>query len=184
MSSDFLGDRRRALEDSFFAQQDRQLLDRLREEVKKEDLAKASGITDEAVLDSLVEAGFSADAVAALALAPLVAVAWADGKLDDKEREALLQSSSSEGIEPGSPSHDLFQGWLASAPGDDLVPAWKSFVAAASQGMGDAAAKSFHADVIGRARKVAQAAGGVLGVGSISAAEKQVLDDLESAFSS
>lgn len=184
MSSDFLGDRRRALEDSFFAQKDRLLLDRLREEVKKEDLAKASGITDDSILDTLVEAGFSADAVAALALAPLVAVAWADGKLDDKEREALLTASSDEGLDAGSAAHELFQGWLQSAPGDDLVPAWKSFVAAAVKEMSEAAAKSFQEDLLGRARKVAQAAGGILGVGSISGAEQVVLTDLESAFSS
>ena len=184
MSSDFLGDRRRALEDSFFALQDRQLLDRLREEVKKEDLAKASGITDDRVLDTMVEAGFAANAVAALSLAPLVAVAWADGKLDDPEREALLRASSEEGLVSGSPAHELFECWLKSAPGDELVRAWKSFVAAASEGLGEAAAQSFRAEILGRARKVAQAAGGMLGVGSISAAEQQVLKDLESAFSS
>jgi hypothetical protein len=36
---------------------------------------------------------------------------------------------------------------------------------------------------LGRARAVAEAAGGFLGLGSISAAEKKMLDQLERAFS-
>lgn len=181
---DFLADRRKALEDSFFAKKDRVLLEQMKKEVTKDELAKASGIGDDSILDTLVAAGFSADAVAALSLAPLVAVAWADGKLDDRERSALLDASSDEGLVEGSVARDLFEGWLNEAPSNDLVPAWKAFVTAAVGGMAEPAAATFRDDLVGRARQVATAAGGILGLGSISSAEQEVLDDLESAFSS
>ena len=55
MSKEFLGDRRAALEEAFFAKKDRELLQRLREldqaRQTKEGLSAASGITDESVLE-------------------------------------------------------------------------------------------------------------------------------------
>lgn len=183
--SDFLADRRRALEDSFFAKRNQLLLEGLKTEVKKEQLAQASGITDDTVLETLVEAGFSSETVAALALAPLVAVAWADGKLEDGERAALLKASSDEGIADDSTARELLENWLKEAPDKNLVPAWKGFVAAATADITTpAAVAAFRDKVLGRARKVAQSAGGILGVGSISPSEQQVLKDLESAFPS
>jgi hypothetical protein len=58
MSKDFLHERERALEEAFFAEQDQALLRRLRDadakRTKKQALAEASGITDDAVLEKLV----------------------------------------------------------------------------------------------------------------------------------
>ncbi len=54
-----LGDRVRNLEDEFFRQEDERLMQRLRElkqrEASREALAKASGITNQAILDALLE---------------------------------------------------------------------------------------------------------------------------------
>jgi hypothetical protein len=77
----------------------------------------------------------------------------------------------------------LFENWLQEAPDENLVSAWKAFVGAAVDGFSEPAA-AFRHDLIGRAKKVAQAAGGILGLGSISSSEQKVLDDLESAFPS
>ena len=56
MSEDFLGDRRKALEEEFFAKHNRQLLQQLRQTTavgaQKEALAAASGITDAACLNN------------------------------------------------------------------------------------------------------------------------------------
>ncbi|NRA09926.1 MAG: hypothetical protein HRU02_17345 [Myxococcales bacterium] len=41
---------------------------------------------------------------------------------------------------------------------------------------------SLKEDAIGGARTVAEAAGGILGIGSVSGSEKAVLEDLASAF--
>jgi len=182
--TDFLRDREKALENSFFAQRDKELLSKLAQEVKKEQLAEASGIHEHAVLESLLAANLDPETIAALALVPLVATAWADQKLDEKEREALVAAIESEGIAAGSVAHDLISQWLDEAPGPDLVAAWKGYIGELIKKLPGDASTALRDDVLGRAKKVAQAAGGRLGVGSISRAEKKVLDDLESAFSS
>src|SRR5690242_6516966 len=80
MEREFLEDRRRGLEEAFFAQHDAALLRRLREageaKAKREALAAASGITDDALLDRLVALGISSETLTALSLIPMVAVAW------------------------------------------------------------------------------------------------------------
>ena len=59
MSEEILGERKKALENEFFAKENQRLLERLRKEREKlavkEALAQASNIQDEVLLDRLVE---------------------------------------------------------------------------------------------------------------------------------
>ena len=48
-------------------------------------LATATGIKDTGAIDRLIEQGISAETLASVGLIPLVAVAWADEKMDDKD---------------------------------------------------------------------------------------------------
>src|SRR5690606_26860332 len=108
MSSEFLDDRRKSLEDEFFHKESQKDLAKLREKLakqnSKDELRKASGMEDEAVLDRLVELGIGADTIAALSLVPLIKVAWADGAVQDREREAILQGAEDKGITKDSPA--------------------------------------------------------------------------------
>ena len=74
MSKPFLGDRRKAFEDIFFAKQDEKVLARLREEREKraaiEGLARASDIDDPELIERLVELGLDARSWTALSLVP------------------------------------------------------------------------------------------------------------------
>lgn len=182
----FLGDRRRALEESFFTQKNIQLLERLRQELasneEKKALAASSGISDPRVLDALLAANIRGETVAALALVPLVFVAWSDGKIDAKERQAILSGSETEGITKGSVSYELLDAWLSERPGDILFSAWTDFIRAAKNQMTSEALRSLQSDVLGRAERVATASGGLLGLGSISPAERATLQRLNDAF--
>ncbi|MFT5524400.1 MAG: tellurite resistance protein, partial [Pirellulaceae bacterium] len=113
MSSDFLGDRRQALENSFFAKKNAELLDQLRDQMqtesKRQAISDASGITDEVVLDELLAIGMDGQTVAALSLVPLVEVAWADGSIAADERAALNSACEEIGIKKGSPAFALLQ---------------------------------------------------------------------------
>jgi hypothetical protein len=97
MSSEFLGDRKKALEESFFAKQNAAVLERMREKRERdaaiEALSRTSNIADRAILEKLVELGIDAATWAALSLVPLVEVAWADGDVKAKEREAVLAAA-------------------------------------------------------------------------------------------
>lgn len=188
MSKEFLGDRERALEEAFFAQQDEALLRRLREadaaKSKKEALSAVSGIADDAVLNKLVALGVESAAVAALSVIPLVLVAWADGELDAKERGAVLSAAAEAGIDEKGAGYQLLSRWLATKPPPQLLATWTDYIRAISPTLNEGARRDLKANLLGRARKVAEAAGGFLGAGwKTSPAEKDVMARLEKAFS-
>lgn len=187
MAEDSWGERAKALEESFFMNRNRELLDELREHLKEEKeleaLAKVSGIKSETVLKELHAVEISAETVAALALVPMISIAWADGTVQDGERDAILEAAHSEGIETGTLTHKLLEGWLHDPPGPELLEAWKHYVQSVVGSFSPAGAAEFHQEIMDQARKVAKAAGGILGIHAISRAEQQLLDELDAAFS-
>ena len=187
MSNEFLGDRRAALEEAFFAKRDEELRRRLREldraRAKKEALAAASGITDDAVLEQLAALDIEADTLAALSVVPLVAVAWADGSIDEREREAAFSRAAEMGVAKQDVSQQLVARWLAEPPPSALLAAWKDYVGALAASRSAEECRVLKHGVMSRARAVAEAAGGFLGiVGTVSPDEQRVLSELEQAF--
>lgn len=186
-SPEILRDREKSLEEQFFAKHNEALKQRLREsrerESERERLARIAAIPDAAVLDILVDLGISADTWAAVSLVPLVEVAWADGSVASKERAAILAAAEASGITPGSPAHELLQGWLARRPDGRLLQAWGEYIVALCEGLLPDAKHALREQVLGRARSVAEATGGFLGLGrKISVEEAKVLEQLEKAF--
>jgi hypothetical protein len=187
MAEEFLGDRRRALEEEFFRRQERSTLERMRAEqatqTGREALAQASGLTDVAVLDRLIGLGIQTETLVAMGLVPLVLVAWADGTLDEKERRAIVSALGTAGIGMDSPAGQLIQSWLASTPPASLLQAWRAYMADLYKQLSAADRASLRDSVLNRARAVAEAAGGFLGLGTkISPAEEEVLRTLEGVF--
>lgn len=187
MDKEFLADRRRGLEEAFFAEQDAALRRRLRDadeaKARREALSAASGITDAAVLDKIAGLGLGGETLAALSVVPLVAVAWADGEMDARERDAVVSGAERSGLAEGSAAHRLLEGWLTQRPPPELLSAWTDYVAALSPTLGADARDALKAGVLGRARAVAEAAGGFYGLGPrVSEAERAVLSKLEGAF--
>jgi len=180
--------RGKTLEASFFARENARLCEKLREEAarvsRREALIAASGISDPAILDDLEELDVCAETVIALTLVPLIRVAWADGKIQDREREAIVRVAEDKGIVQGSTAHDLLESWLQTEPGDDVVASWTSCTQALIDRMHDEARASLRGRLLGNARAVAEAARGLLGLGAkVSAAEAAVLEDLERTLS-
>jgi len=187
MTGDAWRERGKALEDSFFRNVDQQLIDQLKQENQsdsmREELASVSGIQDEAVLDLFVELGVSPETVAALATAPLVEVAWSDGNLDDKEREALLEAATQYGAGEGTATRRLLESWLQQKPDESLLQAWSEYIAAVVAENSPETVEAIRMGLLNRARSVAEATGGFLGLGSkISNSEAAVLDRLAAAF--
>jgi hypothetical protein len=187
MSKDQLGDRAKAMEESFFAKQNEALRQRLREseetQTKKQALSAASGITDDALLDKLVALNLQGETLAALSLVPLVVVAWADGRIDSGERTAVLSAANSEGLHKDETSYQLLEQWLANPPPPDLLVKWKAYIQALSATLDNEARQALKSAILDRAREIANAAGGFLGIGGkVSKAEKAILEDLERSF--
>ena len=179
---------RRELEEGFFSPVRRELRTRIRDAERSRSermfaLADASGITNVSMLEKLVAFGVGSEALAALTLYPLIAVAWADGRVDRGERQTALAASEECGLKPDSHSYRLLVEWLDHAPPDRLLrEAWVSVVGELCAEMGDDQREDFRGEILARTRAVANATGGFLGLGKISRVEQQVLDELFAAF--
>ena len=185
MSSDFLNERKNALENQFFARQEQEALEKLRQKnagkARHQALKDASGISDDGVIAALDTAGIGPETLAALSLVPLVAVAWADGKLDDGEREAIERAASEAQI--AGPAQTMLQSWLAEAPEAGLLETWKAYIGALKDSLTVEAHAELRQHLVGGARVVAEAAGGFMGFGNkISNSEALVLDELDACF--
>lgn len=179
--------RKRALEEAFFKDLDGELLKRLQErkylEAQTEALSAVTGIKHLKVLDQLLKLDLCSETVIALYLVPLIEVAWADSKIQDDERAAILKAAESRGITHESPGYGLLESWLSHPLDADLLETWKAMIAALRDEMDAEALAEMKREVIEQARAVANAAGGFLGwTNKISSAEQAMLDELEAAF--
>lgn len=184
---EFLGDRKKALEEQFFDKQNRELVEKMRSQQRQQaaaqGLAQVSGISDEPLLRRLAELGIEPDTWAAISLVPLVEVAWADGAIEDKERRAVLTAAQKSGVEPGSPSHALLESWLTRRPDARLFAAWGEYIVSLCANLGSGEKERLRDGIVGRARQVAESAGGILGiVNKTSPEEEKILRELEKAF--
>lgn len=187
MSDDALNDRRKELEETFFRQQNQKLLDKLKAEkqkaLDKQGISQVSGITQDAVLERLVALNLNAETLAAFTLFPLVSVAWADGAIDAREKKAVLDAAEQSGLKPGTSAHGLLEGWLTQPPPPAVGEAWTAYVKALCQKLSAPDRALLKGELLGRARTVAEAAGGFLGMGSkVSKPEADALKALEAAF--
>jgi len=184
---EILRERGRSLEEEFFRREDARLKANLRLAAQRasarEAISRASGIKNPTVIDRLIELDVQPETVTALSLVPLVMVAWADGTLDAGERAAVLDRVDSAEFAPGSPARDLLEGWLTRKPDSKLLDAWAQLVAGLGEQMSREDMAALKAGLLDRARSVAGASGGFLGLGSkISSAEADVISRLERAF--
>jgi hypothetical protein len=181
-----LEERGKALENQFYEQENKEKLAAMKSKLDsqrtKDELRKASGMTDEAVLDKLVHLGLRANTIAALSLVPLIQVAWADGAIQDNERTAILQGAHGKGLEKGTDGYELLQTWLHKRPSDELIEAWEAYIKALAGQLNDEQRRLLKNQIVGFAKMVAAAAGGFLGIGRVSASEEKVLARIEAAF--
>jgi hypothetical protein len=177
---------RSSLEDAFFFEQDRTLVERRTELRKlaesKEVLGRVSGITNDAILERLVNLNIRPETLAALALLPLIEVVWADGEVDDTERVMVLAHATSQGIAVGSGEYKLLERWLAHRPRASLLNAWQHYMHGLCECLSRSERDILKEELMRNVRKAAEASGGFLGVGKISNQEEEVLAKLESSF--
>ena len=176
----------KALENLFYQQVDHKLLETMRgelaEQKAKEALRAVSGIGNEDVLTELVHIEVEPATLAAVSLIPLVAVAWADGKVTDAECERIVAAEEEANIDKDSPCHQLLNHWLESNPGDELLETWTHFVHELRGKLSEATAVSLDKDLMTRVHAVAKASGGYWSYGSVSPKEHKVLAKIKQAL--
>jgi hypothetical protein len=184
--SDALHKRQKALEEEFFAKKNQQLRDKLKatfdQEMTREKLKAATGITDPVVLERLIALQVRGETIAAFWLYPLVEVAWADGKLDGRERDAILEAAVAGGIERDSPGYEALEAAMADGPTEARRKVWFAYAKDLAARLDADERRRVRDDLVARARRVAEASGGLFGVGKVSAAEQRILDAVAGAF--
>ena len=174
------------LEEQFFSQMDQLLLDKLRKERSATETAEAimkvTGITDEKVATELAGVGITIETLTAFRLVPLVAVAWADDRLEENEREAVLTAAEKSGLDAADPAMAMLRSWLMKRPSAELFNAWCHYSKSLSASLNGQNRSVLQKEVLEQVSNIARSSGGVLGFGSISASEKAVIDRVEQAL--
>ena len=146
-------------------------------------LQTKAGIADPEVLADLKRVGITSASMTAFMLLPLVRLAWADSKIQNGEFESLLKAADDDGIAYGTPAYRLLNRWLEERPTEKVLDAWRNYAQALARELDEASLESFRQATLGRARRVAEASGGIFGLGEkISENERHVLHDLANAL--
>jgi len=124
MQDRIFGDREKAMEESYFRKEDARLLEKLRKKAPLDDIALALGeklqVDNPDLLQRVKSAGISLDTAAALFLAPLVQVAWAEESVTRPEHDAVLRIARERGIAAESPAYAQLESWLHNRPEDEI----------------------------------------------------------------
>jgi hypothetical protein len=172
--------------DNFFLKEDQKLIEKLREMRKlkesKEELSKVSGIKNEEILNKLVELKIRPEILASLSLIPLIEVAWADGKIDKKEKEAVLKAVEKSGISKDNPDYEIVSKWLEHKPSPHLLEAWEHYIQGLCENLTKEEISNLRNELISHAKEIASASGGFLGIAKISDSENKMLEKLSQAF--
>ena len=186
MTTDALHRRGEALENEYFQRVDRILLRQIRLEEERRDelrkLAKSAGLQDEDVVQHLLDAGIDASNVAALTLTPLIFVAWASGTVTTEQRRGVISVALRRGVNSNPTAFQLLEQWLHRPPRRELWNTWVEYAIAVHQRLPNATAEKLKDRLLNQAKQVAMASGGFLGIGTISAAEQRVIDEIKSVF--
>jgi tellurite resistance protein len=127
MSDRIFSDREKAMEADYFRKEEARLLEKLRQNAKLDDIAEALRdklqVDNPDLLAAVRDLGITAETAAAFFVAPLVQVAWAEGKVRKDEHAAVLKLAHERGIEENSPADQQLRDWLATRPSDALFDA-------------------------------------------------------------
>lgn len=171
-----------ALENRFFADLDRKLIEQLQAKSDAESLAKALGIEPGPLATALLKAGVSAQNALSLRLVPLILVAWADGRMEPEESQIVLDAAQKQGIQSNDPAGQLLANWLKTAPPADMISLWSDYAKAIISHLSASEAEQLRSAITSEIKAVANAAGGVLGWAAVSSGECKVMTAVENAL--
>ena len=124
MENRIFSEREQALEANYFRQEDARLLEKLRQRAPLDEIAAALRdklqVDNPDLLQRVRDLGITPDTASAFFVAPLVQVAWAEGKVSKQEREAVVRLAHVRGVEDNSPAHAQLLEWLKDRPSDAL----------------------------------------------------------------
>ena len=175
------------LEERFFKDMDQQLLARLKEqqqlEQSAESIMQVTGITDKDLAEEIAKLNVSVETLSAFRLVPLVAVAWADDRIDSSERFEITKAAEQTGIQADDPAMTMLNAWTERRPGPELLDAWCDYTRSLCGSINEQQRHVLKQEVLRQVRAVAEATGGMLGFGSVSPSEQATINRIDEALS-
>ena len=167
---DMIHERGRSLEDDYFRKKDKELVEKLQRaaeaERAKSEMGKAAGITDPAVLQELLDRGFTPQTVSLLPIVPILQTAWAEGGITPGERELIVRFARSE-------ADRQLVSWMSTRPSEAVFSHAGRLIRAMLDSGSSAGLNAD--DLVKYCESIASASGCVLGIGKISSEERQLL---------
>jgi hypothetical protein len=178
--------RGRSFEERYFHMKDAELVEKLhavfRRSLDRDELKKITGLSDEAILDRLLDLNVRGEMMTAFKLLPLVEIAWADGTLDHREADAVAHAASRFGVTPG-PAMERLREWLRRGPTPELRALWRRYAEELRKTLTPQQLDEFRDDLLKTARGIADCSGGVLNVFfNTSESEKRIIEAVRAAL--
>ena len=187
MGKDIFEKREMYLEQEYFRKKEFELLEKLKgvfqKKIDKESLRKASGVTNEELLDRMVDIQVKGEMMAAFQLYPLVEIAWADGDLSESESRSVLAAGEEHGIKPGTKAHEMLQQRLHRGPDPEVRKIWFLYADELKKALSPAELDTFRSDLLERARAVVAATGHLERLLIDVGGERRILAAIERALS-
>jgi hypothetical protein len=187
MGKDIFEKREMYLEQEYFRKKEFDLLEKLKgvfqKKMDKESLRKASGVTNEELLDRMVDIQVKGEMMAAFQLYPLVEIAWADGDLSESEARSVLAAGEEHGIKPGTKAHEMLEQRLHRGPDPEVRKIWFLYADELKKTLSPAELETFRADLLDRARAVVAATGHLERLLIDVGGERRILAAIEKALS-
>ena len=185
---DAFADLRKAKEDEFFLNREQALIEKLRQraaaEIEARRLGEALNIEDEQILQDLQALGFGPDVVKILFALPLIAVGWADGEISERER-SLIQELA--GVRGDDKAARQLQQWLDQKPPQEFLDRGLRLIGLLLKELPPEEGSKGGRELLSSAIRIAEVSGGILGLGSISAEERELIEriarEIQSAHS-
>jgi|SRR5215207_1918568 len=192
MEKDSFRERERAIEETYFRQQDAKLIERLRREAKLEDIATALAeklqVDNPDLLRRVRELGVTVDTAPAFFSAPLIQVAWAEGSVTKQEQDTVLRLACARGIEENSPAYTQILEWLRVRPADAIFDTAVEVINSGFSVLPPEEKEERIKRIVQACHEVAMASGSglakLLGLGGVSSDEASILDTITSTLRS
>jgi hypothetical protein len=167
---DALEKRRRISEETYFAREEQELIEKLRRKAEltaeHKEIGEAAGLADDELIADLMKFGFKRETISLLHLVPLIQLAWASDSVSSRERAAIVEAARSRGVVVGTMADAQLTAWLDVRPTDEFFEsatrAIRGFLTALSAEEWEAGVT----DIVACCTAVAKVSGGVLGLGS------------------
>lgn len=137
-----------------------------------------------AIIDDIMALGFTEDTIAVLPFIPMIQMAWADGDVSGREAREILKKASTDGLSLGGAAYRLVNMFLDEHPSDDFMKECLCVLNDWYQTLSTEQSQAAKTNLLGFARVVAEASGGVLGFfgDKVDENERALLERFQSVF--